>query len=394
MPKATPRTPPRAGETPRTDLPGPPDPATRLSDPERHADEASLETTLRPLTLADFMGQPNARESLGVFLAAARARGEAADHVLLVGPPGLGKTTLAGILAHELGVAVTHTSGPVVERPADLAGLLTNLSERDVLFIDEIHRLNPVVEEYLYPAMEDFALDILLDRGPSARSVRLTLPPFTLVGATTRAGLITSPLRTRFGLTLRLDYYGVEDLARIVRRSAGLLGVAIDDAGAHELARRSRGTPRVANRLLRRVRDFAEVKNEGRLDAAAVAGALRLLDVDERGLDDMDRRLLAALIEKYEGGPVGLGTLAVVVGEEPDTLEDVYEPFLIQEGFLKRTRRGREATALAYRHLGLEPPARAEADAAGKDGGPAAGDEAPDPDADPESPDSPQGRLF
>jgi Holliday junction DNA helicase RuvB len=288
-----------------------------------------------------------------VFLTAARERNEAADHALLVGPPGLGKTTLAGILAHELGVQVTHTSGPVIERPADLAGLLTNLQERDVLFIDEIHRLNPVVEEYLYPAMEDFALDILLDRGPSARSVRLNLPKFTLVGATTRAGLITSPLRARFGLTLRLDYYGVEDLERIVRRSAKLLGVNIDAAGAHELARRSRGTPRVANRLLRRVRDFAQVRNEGKLDEAAVSGALRLLDVDERGLDDMDRRLLTALIEKYDGGPVGLGTLAVVVGEEADTLEDVYEPFLIMEGFLKRTQRGRVATPLAYSHLGL-----------------------------------------
>ena len=330
-----------------------PETPERLSDPALHQDEVTLESSLRPLTLDDFVGQPNVRESLGVFLTAARERGEAADHVLLVGPPGLGKTTLAGILAHELGVQVTHTSGPVVERPADHAGLLTNLSERDVLFIDEIHRLNPVVEEYLYPAMEDFALDILLDRGPSARSVRLALPKFTLVGATTRAGMITAPLRARFGLTMRLDYYGVEDLERIVRRSARLLGVDIDDAGAHELARRSRGTPRVANRLLRRVRDFAQVRNQGRLDQAAVAGALKLLDVDERGLDDMDRRLLIALIEKYDGGPVGLGTLAVVVGEEAETLEDVYEPFLIMEGFLKRTQRGRVATPLAYTHLGL-----------------------------------------
>ncbi len=361
------------------------DAPNRLSDPELHADEVSLETSLRPLTLADFVGQPNTREALGVFLSAARARNEAADHVLLVGPPGLGKTTLAGILAHELGVNVTHTSGPVVERPADLAGLLTNLAERDVLFIDEIHRLNPVVEEYLYPAMEDFALDILLDRGPSARSVRLNLPRFTLVGATTRAGLITSPLRTRFGLTLRLDYYGVDDLARIVKRSAAILGVAIEEDGAYELARRSRGTPRVANRLLRRVRDFAEVRNQGRLDAQAVAGALRLLDVDVRGLDDMDRRLLAALIEKYDGGPVGLGTLAVVVGEEADTLEDVYEPFLIMEGFLKRTRRGREATPLAYRHLGLPEPSRPVASAASA--------EPDDPDgAEPDPP--PQGHLF
>ncbi len=334
----------------------PPAEPERLSDPERHADEVSLETSLRPLELSDFVGQPNVREALGVFLTAARERNEAADHALLVGPPGLGKTTLAGILAHELGVNVTHTSGPVIERPADLAGLLTNLSERDVLFIDEIHRLNPVVEEYLYPAMEDFMLDILLDRGPSARSVRLSLPKFTLVGATTRAGLITSPLRARFGLTLRLDYYAVADLERIVKRSARLLGVDIDDDGAHELARRSRGTPRVANRLLRRVRDFAQVRNQGRLDQVAVAGALKLLDVDERGLDDMDRRLLTALIEKYDGGPVGLGTLAVVVGEEAETLEDVYEPFLIMEGFLKRTQRGRVATPLAYTHLGLGVP--------------------------------------
>jgi Holliday junction DNA helicase RuvB len=337
----------------KPDVPARVEAPERLSDPELHAEEATLETSLRPLELADFVGQPNVRESLGVFLTAARERKEAADHVLLVGPPGLGKTTLAGILAHELGVNVTHTSGPVVERPADLAGLLTNLAERDVLFIDEIHRLNPVVEEYLYPAMEDFALDILLDRGPSARSVRLSLPRFTLVGATTRAGLITSPLRARFGLTLRLDYYAVADLTRIVRRSARILGVEIDEAGALELAKRSRGTPRVANRLLRRVRDFAQVKNQGRLDAQAVQGALRLLDVDERGLDEMDRRLLLALIEKYDGGPVGMGTLAVVVGEEADTLEDVYEPFLIMEGFLKRTQRGRVATTLAYRHLGL-----------------------------------------
>ncbi len=337
----------------------PADVPARLSDPGLHAEDASAETSLRPLELADFVGQPNAREALHVFLGAAKARGEAADHVLLVGPPGLGKTTLAGILAHELGVHLSHTAGPVIEKPADLAGLLTNLQERDVLFIDEIHRLNPVVEEYLYPAMEDFALDILLDKGPQARSVRLALPRFTLVGATTRAGLITSPLRARFGLTLRLDYYGVDDLARIVKRSARILGVAIDEDGARELARRSRGTPRVANRLLRRVRDFAQVRNDGKLDARAVEGALRLLDVDERGLDDMDRRLLVALIEKYGGGPVGLNTLAVVVGEEAGTLEDVYEPFLILEGFLKRTRRGREATALAYEHLGYPggPPA-------------------------------------
>jgi Holliday junction DNA helicase RuvB len=362
--------------------------SARLSDPGLHAEDASAETSLRPLELSDFVGQPNAREALQVFLGAARARNEAADHVLFVGPPGLGKTTLAGILAHELGVSISHTAGPVIERPADLAGLLTNLQERDVLFIDEIHRLNPVVEEYLYPAMEDFALDILLDKGPSARSVRLSLPRFTLVGATTRAGLITSPLRARFGLTLRLDYYGVDDLARIVKRSARILGVAIDDAGAMELARRSRGTPRVANRLLRRVRDFAQVRNEGRLDARAVEGALRLLDVDERGLDDMDRRLLVALIEKYGGGPVGLGTLAVVVGEEPGTLEDVYEPFLILEGFLKRTRRGREATTLAYRHLGYPggPPEYGGGRGGARDADAVADETGSDP--------TDQGRLF
>jgi Holliday junction DNA helicase RuvB len=359
--------------------------SARLSDPGLHAEDASAETSLRPLELSDFVGQPNAREALNVFLGAAKARGEAADHVLLVGPPGLGKTTLAGILAHELGVQMSHTAGPVIERPADLAGLLTNLAERDVLFIDEIHRLNPVVEEYLYPAMEDFALDILLDKGPQARSVRLALPRFTLVGATTRAGLITSPLRARFGLTIRLDYYGVDDLARIVKRSSRILGVAIDDDGARELARRSRGTPRVANRLLRRVRDFAQVRNDGKLDARAVEGALRLLDVDERGLDDMDRRLLVALIEKYGGGPVGLNTLAVVVGEEAGTLEDVYEPFLILEGFLKRTRRGREATSLAYRHLGYPggPPASSS-------GGGGEANDAPSGD----EPGADQGRLF
>jgi Holliday junction DNA helicase RuvB len=328
----------------------------RLSDPGLHAEDAGAESSLRPLELADFVGQPTARESLTVFLGAARARGEAADHVLLVGPPGLGKTTLAGIHAHELGVNVTHTSGPVVERPADLAGLLTNLGERDVLFIDEIHRLNPVVEEYMYPAMEDFALDILLDRGPSARSVRLSLPRFTLVGATTRAGLITAPLRARFGLTLRLDYYGVEDLTRIVQRSARLLGVKIDDSGARELARRSRGTPRVANRLLRRVRDYAQVRAEGAVSKSVAEAALAMLDVDVLGLDVMDRKLLLAVIEKFGGGPVGVENLAHAIGEEADTIEDVLEPYLIQQGYLQRTPRGRVATLAAYRHFGLAAP--------------------------------------
>jgi Holliday junction DNA helicase RuvB len=293
------------------------------------------------------------REQLSIYLEAAKRRGEALDHVLFHGPPGLGKTTLASILAQELGVEITHTSGPVIEKPGDLAGLLTNLGPRGILFIDEIHRISPVVEEYLYPALEDFTVDILLDRGPSARSLKLNLERFTLVGATTRSGLLSSPLRARFGVTLRLDYYGPDDLAHIVRRSARILGVTIDDDAALEIARRSRGTPRVANRLLRRVRDFALIKADGHVTLSVTREALRLMEVDDRGLDEMDRRLLDALITKYGGGPVGLGTLAVVVGEEAGTLEDVYEPFLIQEGFLKRTTRGREATPLAYAHLGV-----------------------------------------
>jgi Holliday junction DNA helicase RuvB len=338
---------------------GDPPPHERLADPTPRVEEGPIEETLRPQRLGDFVGQAGVRERLGIFLQAARERREALDHVLFCGPPGLGKTTLAAILAQELGVDITHTSGPVIERPGDLAGLLTNLPERGVLFIDEIHRLNHVVEEYLYPAMEDCTLDILLDRGPSARSIKITLPPFTLVGATTRAGLITSPLRARFGMTIRLDYYGAEDLARIVLRSSRILGITIEDDAALELARRSRGTPRVANRLLRRVRDFAQIRGVAPVARPLVEEALRMLEVDERGLDDMDRRLLEALIHKYEGGPVGIGTLAVVVGEEAETLEDVYEPFLIQEGFLKRTPRGRQATALAYRHLGLAAPSTA-----------------------------------
>src|SRR5262245_5650193 len=338
----------------------PPSPVhERLADPAPRAEEGPLEETLRPQRLGEFIGQPQVKESLGIFLRAARERGEAPDHVLFFGPPGLGKTTLANILAKELGAEILHTSGPVIERPGDLAGLLTNLPERGVLFIDEIHRLNHVVEEYLYPAMEDYTLDILLDRGPSARSIKIQLPRFTLVGATTRAGLITSPLRARFGMTIRLDYYDPSELARIVVRSARILNVEVAEDAAVELARRSRGTPRVANRLLRRVRDFAQVRGAMQITRPVVEEALRLLEVDERGLDDMDRRLLEALIHKYEGGPVGVGTLAVVVGEEADTLEDVYEPFLIQEGFLKRTPRGRQATSLAYRHLGIEPPAGA-----------------------------------
>jgi Holliday junction DNA helicase RuvB len=328
-----------------------------VADPAPLVEDLKEEPRLRPLRLGEFVGQPSIKEQLAIFLEAARRRREALDHVLFHGPPGLGKTTLASILAHELGVEITQTSGPVIERPGDLAGLLTNLGPRAILFVDEIHRLSPVVEEYLYPALEDFTVDILLDRGPSARSLKLNLERFTLVGATTRAGLLSAPLRARFGVTLRLDYYGPEDLAAIVRRSAGILGVEVEPEAGVEIARRSRGTPRVANRLLRRVRDFALIRADGAVTLPVTREALSLLGVDERGLDEMDRRLLDALITKYQGGPVGLGTLGVVVGEEAGTLEDVYEPFLIQEGFLKRTARGREATPLAYAHLGYPHPA-------------------------------------
>lgn len=346
---------PAPGRSPKVG-PARPEHPDRVADPAAFPEDLREEARLRPLALREFVGQPALKQQLDIFLEAARRRGEALDHVLFHGPPGLGKTTLATILARELGVEITHTSGPVVERPGDLAGLLTNLPPRGILFIDEIHRMSPVVEEYLYPALEDFTLDIMLDRGPSARSLKINLERFTLVGATTRSGLLSSPLRARFGVTMRLDYYDPEDLARIVTRSAGILKVAVDAAAAREIARRARGTPRVANRLLRRVRDFALIKADGAVTLGVTREALRLLEVDERGLDEMDRRLLDALITKYGGGPVGIGTLAVVVGEEAGTLEDVYEPFLIQEGFIKRTTRGREATALAYEHLGLPPP--------------------------------------
>lgn len=333
----------------------------RVADPGPFGEDVREETRLRPLALRDFVGQPQVKQQLEIFLEAARRRGEAMDHVLFHGPPGLGKTTLAAIIAHELGVELTPTSGPVIERSADLAGVLTNVGPRGVLFVDEIHRLSPVVEEYLYPALEDFKVDLLLDRGASARSIKLDLDPFTLVGATTRAGLLSAPLRARFGVTLRMDYYSPEDLAFIVRRSAGILDVEIAPDAALEIARRARGTPRLANRLLRRVRDFALIKADGVVRLGVTREALRLLEVDERGLDEMDRRLLDVLITRYDGGPVGLNALAVVLSEETSTLEDVYEPFLVQEGFVRRTPRGREATVLACEHLGLPLPARLRA---------------------------------
>ncbi len=325
--------------------------------PSSPAEEA-VERALRPKALADYVGQPRIREQLDIFVAAARNRGEALDHLLLFGPPGLGKTTLAHIVAAEMGVNMRQTSGPVLERPGDLAAILTNLEKNDVLFIDEIHRLSPVVEEILYPALEDFQIDILIGEGPAARSIKLDLQPFTLVGATTRAGMLTNPLRDRFGIVARLEFYGVDDLTRIVTRSASLLQAPIDEAGAREIARRSRGTPRIANRLLRRVRDYAEVKAQGHISAPIADAALTMLDVDPIGLDTMDRRLLQAVIEKFSGGPVGLDNVAAAIGEERDTIEDVLEPYLIQQGYLQRTPRGRIATAAAWRHFGLVAPAR------------------------------------
>lgn len=329
----------------------------RLIDGEPAGDDTAVENAIRPRRLDDYTGQPAVREQMEIFVSAARQRREALDHVLIFGPPGLGKTTLAHIIANELGVNLRQTSGPVLERAGDLAAMLTNLEPHDVLFIDEIHRLSPVVEEILYPAMEDYQLDIMIGEGPAARAIKLDLPPFTLVGATTRAGLLTSPLRDRFGIVQRLEFYSTEDLTSIVLRAARILGVAIDARGAAEIARRARGTPRIANRLLRRARDYAEVRADGALSEDVAARALDMLNVDVNGFDMMDRKLLLSVIQKFDGGPVGIDSIAAAISEERGTIEDVLEPFLIQQGFLMRTPRGRMATRAAWLHFGLEPPA-------------------------------------
>jgi len=335
-----------------------PRPARVVGATPASPNEEAMERALRPKRLDDYVGQVKAREQLDIFIGAARKRAESLDHVLLFGPPGLGKTTLSHIIAAELGVNLRQTSGPVLEKPKDLAAILTGLERNDVLFIDEIHRLSPVVEEILYPALEDFQIDIMIGDGPAARSIKLDLQPFTLVGATTRAGMLTNPLRDRFGIVARLEFYTSDELASIVGRSAGLLGVPIDPDGALELARRSRGTPRIANRLLRRVRDYADVKAQGRITVPVANAALAMLDVDPQGFDLMDRKLLEAIVHRFDGGPVGLDNVAAAIGEEPGTIEDVIEPYLIQQGYLQRTPRGRIATVAAYRHLGLAPPAR------------------------------------
>ncbi|MCB0581323.1 MAG: Holliday junction branch migration DNA helicase RuvB [Phaeodactylibacter sp.] len=328
-------------------------------DERLSAEEQQIEKSLRPKALEDFSGQPKIVENLHVFIQAAKQRGEALDHVLLHGPPGLGKTTLSHIIAFELEAGLKMSSGPVLEKPGDLAGLLTNLEEGDVLFIDEIHRLNTVVEEYLYSAMEDYRIDIMIDSGPNARSIQITLNPFTLVGATTRMGLLTAPMRARFGINCHLDYYDAQTLERIIKRSAGILKVPITEEGAAEIARRSRGTPRIANALLRRIRDFAQIKGDGTIDVEIAHFGLSALNVDEGGLDEMDNKILSTIIHKFKGGPVGITTIATAVGEEAGTIEEVHEPFLIMEGYIQRTPRGREATERAYRHIGVVPPGRA-----------------------------------